>query len=109
MVPRHGFESLEGASLFLEDDLGRLRPHERLGIGVVMQEIVVDGGLERGDAHERAAADALSRDLGEEALDEVQPRGAGRREVELEAGVLFEPSLHVCLEMSFLFPIEGAR
>jgi len=66
-------EQVERAPLFLENDLGGLGPDEGLGIGVVAVEIVVDRSLKVGDAPEDAAADALGRDLGEEALDQIEP------------------------------------
>jgi hypothetical protein len=47
-------------------------------------EILVDGILELGRARECAASNALLRDLGEETLDQIEPRGAGRREVQME-------------------------
>ena len=40
-----------------------------------MLDVVIDGPFEFGDAFENAAADALGRNLGEPALDKVQPRG----------------------------------
>ena len=37
---------------------------------------------------------ALARNLGEEALDEIEPGGTGRGEVEMKPRVLGEPRLH---------------
>jgi hypothetical protein len=48
---------------------------------------------ERRHAAEGAPAEALACDLGEEALDEVQPGGAGWREVEMKSRVLRESGL----------------
>jgi hypothetical protein len=48
-------------------------PDERLGVVVVLGEVAVDGDLEVGDALEDATADAFAGDLGEEALDEIEP------------------------------------
>jgi hypothetical protein len=42
----------------------------------------------------RQQADALLRDFGEEALDEIEPGGTGRREVQMEAAMIGEPALH---------------
>ena len=96
MVPASdSFESLEGAALFGEDGISGLGPDEGLGIGVVAVEIVVDRLLELGNAPEDAAPDAFGRDLGEEALDEIEPGRARRREVQLEAPMLGEPLLHL--------------
>jgi hypothetical protein len=54
-----------------------------------------DGALEPADAVEASATNRLVGDHGEPALDEVQPRGTGRGEVHLEAGMLHEPLLHL--------------
>src|SRR5262245_65280874 len=55
----------------------------------------MDRLLQLGHAPERTAADALLRDIGEEALDEIEPGGAGRREVQLEAAMPGKPRLHL--------------
>ena len=63
--------------------------------GVALGEPGLDGSLEFGDALEYAAADLLAGDFGEQPLDQVDP---GRRcwcEVQLEARMLGEPSLHL--------------
>src|SRR5438093_1901515 len=46
------------------------------------------------DAAERAAPDPFARDLGKETLDEVQPRGPRRSEVEVEPRMLEHPGFH---------------
>jgi len=66
-----------------------------LGLFIMLRQIVIDRGLQVIDAGIAATSDAPRRDLGEEALHEVQPRRAGGREVQLEAGVLCQPGLHV--------------
>lgn len=74
MVPGFdGFEFIEGAAFFGKDVGGWLGPSIRFGECVVTQEVVIDRLLQFGDAGEHAAPDALVRDLGKEALDEVQP------------------------------------
>ena len=50
-----------------------------------------DGGLELGDALVNAAADLLFGDQGKEALDLVQPRRTGRRQVDAPARALEHP------------------
>src|SRR5260221_381035 len=77
-----------GEALWVKEDEGP-------GIGIAAVEIVVDCLLELGDAPEDAAPDALGGDLGEEALDEIEPGCARRREVQLEAPMLGEPRLHL--------------
>jgi len=43
-------------------------------------------GLQLGDTAVDAASQLLVRELGEPALDEVQPRAVGRREVDVKRG-----------------------
>ena len=88
-------ERVECATLSGEDVLGGFAPDEGLRLCVVLQQIVVDRVLEVIDAGVAAAANALGGDLGEEALDEVQPGRAGGCEMQLEAGMLFQPGLHL--------------
>ena len=47
-----------------------------------------------GYALEGAAADAVSGDLGKEALDHVEPGRRGGREVQVEARMCLEPAFH---------------
>jgi len=88
-------ERVECAVLAGEDVFGGFAPDEGLWLGVVLQQVVVDRVLEVVDAGVAAAADALCGDLGEEALDEVHPGRAGGCEMQLEAGMLFQPGLHL--------------
>ena len=53
-----------------------------------------DGAFELRDTLEGGAADTFSGDLGEEALDHVEPGSRGLREVQMEAGMGFEPALY---------------
>jgi hypothetical protein len=48
---------------------------EGLRVGVVAADIAVDGADEIAHAAERTAADALARNFGEPAFDQIQPRG----------------------------------
>jgi hypothetical protein len=50
-------------------------PDEGFGVGVVLGEISVDGGLQVGNRAKDAAADALAGDLGKEVLDCIEPGG----------------------------------
>jgi len=61
----------------------------------VRVEAGLDRGHEIGLQRKDAATNRLVGDLAEPALDEVEPRTRGRREVQMEAGVLREPVLHV--------------
>ena len=88
-------EGVQRATLSSEDIVGRFGPGEGLRAGVVLEEVVVDRVLEIVDAGVAAAADLLCGDLGEEALDEVQPGRAGGREMQFEPRVLLQPRLHL--------------
>ena len=66
-----------------------------LGLALWCGDVQVDGQLQFGHAGEAVALDAVLGDVAEEALDHVQPRGAGGREVHDEARMLGQPGLHV--------------
>ena len=79
MIPlRNGFEGATRTADFGKDFLGGFCPDEGLGMGIVMVEVVVDGGFELGNRGEDAAPDAVVSDQAEEALDLVEPRCRGR-------------------------------
>ena len=59
----------------------------------MLVEVGFDGGFEFGHAVEHTAADGVSGDQAEEAFDQVDPGGRGGREMEVEAGMAFEPGL----------------
>ena len=59
----------------------------------MLVEVVVDGHLQFDHGVEDAATDALSGDLGEEALDQVEPGCRGRREMNAEARMPGQPRL----------------
>src|SRR6266404_4769310 len=79
---------------FFEDLACGLCPDEEFGIGIVVLQVLHDGALEFGDAVEGAAANAVSGDLGEEALNHVEPGRRGRGEVQVEARMRLEPALY---------------
>ncbi len=76
-----------------DDVIGCLAPDKGLRLCVVQQEVFVDGGFQIVDAGVTAAADAPCGNLGKEAFDHVQPRRAGRCEVQLEAWMFVQPCL----------------
>ena len=78
-------EFVQCASFTGEDVFGGFGPGKGLWFCVVLPKVVVDGGFQIVDAGVTAPADALCRDLGKEAFDQVEPGRAGRREVQLEA------------------------
>jgi hypothetical protein len=77
-----------------EDFARRLCPDEGFRVGIVVLWEFHDGALEISDALKRAAADTVSGDLGEEALEHVEPGSRGWREVQMKAGMRFDPVLH---------------
>jgi len=64
-------EFVQRASFSGEDVFGRFGPGEGLRLGVMAQQVVVDGGLQIVDAGVTSPADAPCCDRGEEALDKV--------------------------------------
>jgi hypothetical protein len=79
--------SLDGG----DDGVGVLGPSEGPWIAVGFLDEAVDGSLQRDQRVEDAAFQAVFGQLGEEALDGVQPGGRGRREAEGLARVAGEP------------------
>src|SRR5438093_12508566 len=77
-----------------QDRRGRGRPDEGPRIFVVFTDVGANGGDESRHAAKGAPAQALARNLGEEALDEIQPGRPGRGEVEMKPRVVREPRLH---------------
>lgn len=69
-------------------------PGEGLRCAIMLVEKAVDGGLKVGDRAEHAAFQSPFRQLGEKALDGVEPGAGGRREVQGEAFVAGEPLAH---------------
>src|SRR3989442_14381467 len=72
----------------------RRRPDERARVLVVFAHIGANRGDESRNAAEGPASDPFARDLGEEALDEIQPRRSGGGEVKVKARMLDHPRLH---------------
>ena len=66
-------------------------PDEGFGVVVGLVDEAVDGGLEIGDGAEHAALQPAAGELGEKALDGVQPGARGRREMEGPARMTVEP------------------
>jgi Transposase len=73
------------------DLMGGFGPAEGFGIFVPVGQEAGDGLLQARDAVEAAAANGLRGDQAEPALDQVEPRGAGRGEVQMEARVRDQP------------------
>ena len=73
------------------DLMGGFGPAEGFGIFVPVGQEAGNGLLQARDAVEAAAANGLRGDQAEPALDQVEPRGAGRGEVQMEARVRGQP------------------
>jgi RHS repeat-associated protein len=67
------------------------RPAEGLCVFVPLCDVLGDRAFEATHAIEASASDGLAGDHREPALHEFQPRGAGGREVDVEAGMGREP------------------
>ena len=68
-------------------------PDEGLGIMIGLFDEAVDRSLELDDRAEDAALETALGELGEEALDGIEPGAGGRREVGDEARVALQPRL----------------
>jgi hypothetical protein len=77
-----------------DDFVGVGGPAERFAVLVLFYEVAVDGGLEVDDRMKSAALEATLRQCCEEALDRVESRARGRREVEGETQIAVEPGTH---------------
>ena len=76
-----------------DDVIGIGGPDEGFGALIGLGEEAFDGGLEIDDRVEDPALEAAPGQLGEEALDRIEPGGRGRGVMEDKARVTFEPSL----------------
>ena len=75
-----------------DDLLGGLSPDERLGVAVVLVNVAHDGINQLGDASEDATMHALFVEVTKKTLDDIEPRTAGRDEMDVETLVSLEPS-----------------
>ena len=76
-----------------EDLVGRSGPLERLGLLIAPVDPLVDVAFEGGDARVDAAPELLGRQLRKDPFDEIEPGGAGGREVQKEARSLGQPAV----------------
>ena len=86
-----GIQRLVPASNGGDDGVWVLGPAEGPWLGVGLGNETLDGGLERDDGVEDAALQPPFGQLGEEALDRVEPRGAGRGVMEGPSRMSGEP------------------
>jgi hypothetical protein len=87
-------DSLTKASDACQDLVGSFRPDERLGVRVGQLGVTVDRELEFAGAAVHAPAELFLRERREPALDKIDPGGAGRREVQMEARVARQPPVN---------------
>ena len=81
-----------------DDVIGIGFPDEWLWfVGIVFTDEAVDGGLEIDDGLEDAVLEPAPGEFGEEALDGIEPRARGRREVEGSAWMAGEPGADLVL------------
>ena len=71
--------------------MGGSGPDEGFGIGIVVLQVVFDGGFEVSDAAKHAAPNGILGDQAKEALDQIEPGCRGRGKVKMEARVSFQP------------------
>src|SRR5215208_4559467 len=91
-------ELLAGSFDFHEDIIGLGSPDKRSGILVVGLEILLECGDEFWQTMKDAASQAFDREVSEEALHHIEPRGAGRSEMQIEAWMLGQP----CFDLGVL-------
>src|SRR5260221_1972459 len=88
--PRGPFtKALDGG----KDFVGCLRPSERLWVSVADCDVLANRAFEFDGGAMRSASQLLVGEVREEALHLVDPRGAGRSEVKVEARMAKQPAL----------------
>jgi len=89
---------LEPSASCGDDVIGIGLPAEWFGVlGIVFTHEAVDGGLKIDDGMEDAVLEPTAGEFSEEALDGVEPRARGRREVEGPSRVTVEPGSDLVL------------
>jgi len=78
-----------------EDGVGIGSPFERCRLLVVVGQIIPDSSLEFTNTAKGAAPDAAFGQQAEEALNLIEPTGAGGSEVQMIPGPAREPALHL--------------
>src|SRR6266849_4460414 len=73
---------------------GGFNPAKGLSVVVPVGEVAGDGRFQTADAVKAAAADGRAGNQGKPAFDQIEPRGAGRREVQMEARMGGAPRQH---------------
>ena len=73
--------------------MGGLCPGKGLGIGVVMRNVVVDGGGEFGHTFEDTATNTLGGYFSEPTFNKIEPRRRSRNKMQVKAGMPGKPGL----------------
>ena len=77
----------------LDDLVSGFRPYEGLGFFIVHFEVFQDGGLQLVRTPMNASADLFVCQIGEPALDQVEPRCARGYEMQMETWMTQKPTL----------------
>ena len=77
-----------------EDLVGGFGPDERLGIQVGLIDVGLDCGFQAVGADKDAALETATAQEREPAFHQIEPRRAGRGEVQMPAWSLYEPVVH---------------
>ena len=73
--------------------MGGLCPDKGLGMGVVVRNVVADGGCELGHTFEDTATNAVGGYFSEPTFNKIEPRRRSRNKMEVKAGMPDKPSL----------------
>ena len=84
----YGSDPVREPSDAREDLISRLAPDHGLRVLIVHVEKLANRELQGGHAAMRPAAELFGRECREPAFDEIEPRGRGRRDVQMETGRL---------------------
>ena len=79
---------------FFEDVGSGRGPDEGLGMAVGLDDVVLNGSDKLVHAAKHAAANAFGGEITKESFDHVQPRRRSGREMNVEALVTPQPTLH---------------
>src|SRR5262249_54027146 len=73
--------------------MGGLCPDKGLGVGVVVRDVVVDGGGELGHTFEDTTTNTLGGYFSKPTFNKIEPRRRSGNKMEMKAGVAGKPSL----------------
>ena len=86
-----GLECVPRAFHLFQNVAGFGCPNIRLGLAVVLGDVVLDGLLQFPNIVKDAAANAFVGEIAEETFNLIEPGGTGGSEMQVEAWVLLEP------------------